>query len=415
MSTSFLHGIETIVKTSGAVAINTVKTAVILLVGTAPVHNTKPADTTDEEWYAQVVNQPILITKEEDAAKYFGEATSGFTIPSALAAIFDHGSGPVIVVNVFNPTTHKTDTTPDVAKVVASDIVGAVDANGNRSGLQIIKNLYALYGFSAKIILCPSYCEQATVMAEMLSLAELHRCIAPIDAQAGLSVTQAITARGTGNLLNTASYRAILCYPRAKIDDALEPLSQRIAGVIAATDNALGYWYSPSNQTIQGITGMERPLSFGMADENSDLNLLNASGYVSIYNNYGSGYKVWGNRSAAFPTQTDPKVFIPVIRTSDVIAESIEYYVMKYLDKPINIAIDGVISDVNAFLRTLVGRGALIDGKCYFDKAQNSSAEMAAGHLVFTYEMMPPTPAERITFNQVINTDLLSTLLTSQS
>lgn len=412
MSTSFLHGIETIVKTAGAVSINTVKTAVIFLVGTAPIQNTTTPDGEDEaSWYDSLINKPVLITKESDALKYFGENTTGYTIPSALSAIFDHGSGPVIVVNVFDPREHVTGETPDPLKVTSADIVGS--STDGRTGLQIIKDLYSLYGFSAKIIISPTFCEQATVMAEMLSLAEQHRCVALIDAATGLSVSQAITARGTGNILNTSSYRGILCYPKAKINNVLEPLSQRLAGVIAATDNALGYWYSPSNQVIQGITGMERPLSFGMSDENSDMNLLNAAGFVSIYNNFGSGYKAWGNRSAAYPTHTDPKVFIPVIRTSDVIAESIEYYVMNYLDKPINIVIDGVLSDVNAFIRTLVGRGALIDGNCIFDKAENSATEMSAGHLVFTYNMMPPTPAEKITFNQVINISMLESLLNS--
>jgi phage tail sheath protein FI len=37
-----------------------------------------------------------------------------------------------------------------------------------------------------------------------------------------------------------------------------------MAGVIAATDNALGYWYPPSNKNIAGIVGVERQISSGL-------------------------------------------------------------------------------------------------------------------------------------------------------
>jgi phage tail sheath protein FI len=138
---------------------------------------------------------------------------------------------------------------------------------------------------------------------------------------------------------------------------------------------------------------------------------LNENGIVTVFNSFGTGYRVWGNRSAAWPSKSDPKNFISVRRTADIIAESIEYATLQFLDKPITVAIDGVLSMVNAFIRTLIGRGALVDGKCYFLKDKNPETELANGHLTFTYEIMPPTPAERITFEQVINIELLKKLI----
>lgn len=73
MPASFLHGVETIEVKKGSVSIKTVKTAVIGLVGTAPI-NTVGAD-------YKTVNEPVLILNEVDAVKYFGENTSGYTIP----------------------------------------------------------------------------------------------------------------------------------------------------------------------------------------------------------------------------------------------------------------------------------------------------------------------------------------------
>jgi phage tail sheath protein FI len=64
MPASFLHGVETIEIEKGARTIRTVKTAVVGLVGTAPI------DDVDAEF--RTVNEPTLILNEIDAVKYFG-------------------------------------------------------------------------------------------------------------------------------------------------------------------------------------------------------------------------------------------------------------------------------------------------------------------------------------------------------
>lgn len=413
----FLHGVETILLSKGPIPVREVKSAVVFLVGTAPVHLTKPAEVSKDDWYAETVNNPKLILNRDDAVKYFGNPTTGYTIGYALDAIFDHGGTTCIVVNVFDPRVHRTNDTPDVSLVTQSDIIGSVDPNGLRTGFQIVDSLYSIFGFTAKILLAPVFSQTAGVMAEMIAKANLKsvRGVALIDAPAGYTVQQTIDARGAGGLLNTSDNRAIICYPHVKVidengDTILQPLSVRLAGVMAKTDHEKGYWWSPSNNEIYGITGVERAITASVNDPNTEANQLNAAGITTVFNSFGTGYRVWGNRSAAFPTKTDPTNFINVQRTADIIAESIEYFTLQYLDKPLTIAIDGVLSSVNSFIRTLIGRGALIDGKCYFLKEKNPETELAAGHLTFTYEIMPPTPAERITFEEVINTDLLQNL-----
>jgi len=417
MPANYLHGVETIEILQGPVPIREVKSAVVFLVGTAPVHLTVPTGMSADDWYNQVVNQPILVLSKDDAVKYFGNPTPHYTIPAALNAIFDHGGTTCIVVNVFDPRIHNTNGTPDPTTVKASDIIGGIDATtGKRTGLEIIDELYSRFGFTAKLILAPVFCESPSVATAMISKAETKRALALIDAAVGMTVQQVINARGTGGQLNTSSYRAVICYPHVKIYDTatnserLEPLSQRLAGVIAKVDHEKGYWFSPSNNEILGITGIERPITASVNDPNTEANLLNENGILTVFNSFGTGYRVWGNRTAAWPTYTDPKNFINVRRTADIIAESIEYATLQFLDKPITVAIDGVLSMVNAFIRTMIGRGALVDGKCYFLKDKNPSDQLALGHLTFTYEIMPPTPAERITFEQVINIDLLKKL-----
>lgn len=405
MPASFLHGVETIEIENGARTIKTVKTAVIGLVGTALIQNV------DDEY--KTVNKPVLITNEKDAALYFGEASPGYTIPSALNAIFDQGAGIIIVVNVFNPDIHN-----DGSDVELSDIIGTTDALGKRSGLQALKDCYSLFGYFPKTIIAPKYCEDSAVSTEMDVIAEKIRAVALVDAPLGATVQGAITARGTAvNNFNTSSDRLVLCYPQLKIYDSatdserVEPYSQRLAGVIANKDIERGYHWSPSNTEIKGIIGAERQLTSMINDPASEVNQLNEAGIMTVFKSFGSGLRTWGNRNASYPTSTHPTNFINIRRTADILHESVEYSMLQFIDYPIdNGLIDSICESVNAFIRTLIGRGALIDGKCKYNSSKNPATEIANGHLTFDIEFMPPTPAERITFESFIDINLLKNL-----
>lgn len=406
MPANFLHGVETIEISTGTRTIKTVKTAVIGLIGTAPIGSIS-AD-------YKTINKPVLITNDTDAALYFGQPASGFTIPAALNAIFDQGAGIVIAVNVFDPAVHT-----DVSDVETSDIIGGVNTQGKRTGLQCFKDAYLLFGFYPKTIIAPKYCEDVSVATAINTVAANIRAMGIIDAPVGTTVQQAITGRGSSGTINFnfSSDRLILCYPQLKVYDTatdteiLEPYSQRLAGVIAAKDIDKGYHWSPSNTEILGITGVELNLTSMINDPNSEVNQLNEAGILTVFNSYGSGLRTWGNRSAAYPSSTNPTNFINIRRTADIIDESVEYSMLQFIDYPIdNGLIDAICESVNAFIRTLIGRGALIDGKCKYNPDKNPPTEITNGHLVFDISFMPPPPAERITFESFIDINLLQNL-----
>lgn len=479
MPANFLHGVETIEVERGNRPIRSVRTAVVGLVGTAPIWEVDAAE--------QSVNEPVLVTSSADAARRFGTARSGYTIPQALKAIFDQGAGIVVVVNVFDPAVHKvavpaapfvfdaadqivlphqgvqavvvqsadgvttyllgTDYTvdaaagvitrvvggqiaqaqavqvsydrPNPAAVTSAEVIGEVDAGGNRSGLQALQESAGLFGFAPKLLIAPAFCTQESVAAELQAQADALRAIALIDAPIGTTVDGAIAGRGAAGAINfeTASERVVLCYPHVEVFDlatdseVLEPLSPRLAGVIAARDIDLGFWWSPSNAEIRGIVGLERQLTAGLTDPNSEVNRLNEAGILTVFSAFGTGFRTWGNRSAAHPSVTHPRNFVSVRRTADVLHESVEQAMLQFLDSPINDAlVDAIAESVGAFIRVLIGRGALVDGSCTFDPAKNPPEEIAAGHLTFDIAFMPPTPAERITFESFIDTSLLRSI-----
>lgn len=257
MPASFLHGVETIEITKGARTITTVKTAVVGIVGTAPIE-----DVQDEY---KTINTPTLIMNEIEAVRYFGNHKAGFTIPQALQAIFDQGAGIAIVINVYDPEKHE-----DVSDVTVGEINGSVDAlTGKRTGMKAFEDCYSLFGYYPKTIIAPVFCEETAVVTEMNTICNKIRAMGIVDAPVGASVQEVISGRGPEGTINfnTSSERIILCYPHLKVYDAtsdsikLQPYSQRLAGVIASKDVEKGYHWSPSNTEIQGIIGVERQLS----------------------------------------------------------------------------------------------------------------------------------------------------------
>ena len=190
MPASFLHGVETIEITKGARTIQTVKTAVIGIIGTAPI------DEVEEQY--RTINEPTLILNETEAVKYFGKSKSGFTIPDALNAIFDQGAGIAIVINVFNPAKHES-----VEDVRLSDIIGGVDAiTGKRYGLKAFEDCYSLFGYYPKTIIAPVYCEEAALVPEINIICNKIRAIGLVDAPVGASVQDVITGRGSQGTIN---------------------------------------------------------------------------------------------------------------------------------------------------------------------------------------------------------------------
>ncbi|MBD9463912.1 phage tail sheath subtilisin-like domain-containing protein [Pseudomonas sp. Pdm06] len=306
----------------------------------------------------------------------------------------------------------------DPSKVTATDIIGAVNAAGRRTGLKAFQDSYNQLGFFPKIFIAPGFSTLKEVTAELGASVGQVGGIAYIDAPIGTTVQQVLAGRGPAGAINfnTSSDRIRLCYPHIKVRDAahgerLQPLSIRAAGLRAKVDNDHGYWWSSSNQELIGVIGLERPLTARVDDSNSEVNLLNENGITTVFNSFGSGLRLWGNRTAAWPTVTHMRNFENVRRTKDVVDESIRYSALQFVDQPITTSlITSITESVNLFLRKLIGDGALLGGECWYDPARNPQTELEQGHVLFNYKLTVPLPFERGTFETEITGDYLVNL-----
>lgn len=472
---AFLHGVEVIQVDNGAVPVTQARSGVIALIGTAPKGplNT-PTIVTSVRQGATLFGSPITGYTIPQALKAIFDQGAGLVVvinvfdpedtdmvntvtaesktvtngkvtltyaPIGGPITLTHTSGTptytlgtdytvndygvVTVLNFTNiaegATVKATYDRLDPAGITASVVIGTDTANV-RTGLQSIKDIRPMFGYSPGIICVPTYNELLTVAAEMIVLADNVKAMALLDLGGLASRAAAITERGAGQDYNTASKRALLLYPYVqKYDVATDatvnyPFSPFFAGVMAATDNLKGYWFSPSNKELKNVLGLPVNLTAENGDESSDVNLLNAAGIITLFQGFGTGLRTWGNRSAAYPANTTPDVFIPVQRTRDILEISIQEACLQFVDQPItNALIDAVVETINGFINQLVQKGALVDGSCSFNSGDNPVEQIAAGQLVFQVDFMPPPPAERITLNTRIDINLLNILLPTEA
>ncbi|KQC02096.1 phage tail sheath subtilisin-like domain-containing protein [Pedobacter sp. Hv1] len=337
-------------------------------------------------------------------------------------SIDEYGNFKVLNGAIANGTVLKfTFAKLNAAAITSSVIVGTYDSSTNvRTGIKCFDTALETFGYNPKIMIAPGYSSLSGVSAGLLQAAEKFRGIVYVDAPVGTTVAAAMAGRGPSGTFNfnTSNKRVELLFPHLKkYDPATDtnvsfPYSAFLAGVRAAVDLTDGFWVSSSNKEIKGIAGTERALSSTPGDVNSDVNILNAAGITTVFNTFGSGPRTWGNRNASFPTETGISNFTNIVRIADVVTESLEQASLQYIDQPISQGlIDSIRENGNAFMRILIGRGALLPGsKVLYNENDNPPEELANGHLTFELLFMGPTPSERITFKSYLDISLFSSI-----
>ncbi len=404
MPDQFLHGVEVLEINDGARPIQTVKSSVIGLVGTAP---------------KGPVNTPTLILGSPgDAAKIFG-TDQRFSIPAALDGIFDQVGAVVVVINVADPnnSAHLTNGTLDPTKITLSDIVGSVDSTtGKYKGVKALLAAQTEVAVQPRILIAPGFTHQTPVdgtvtlanpvVAELLNVAERLRAVIIADCP-NTNETDAVHYR-----TDWGSARVYPIYPWVKVLNTAtnaiteQPASARIAGLIAKSDNDRGFWWSPSNMEINGIIGISKPIDFALGDTSSKANYLNANSVATIIQQ--DGFRLWGNRT----TSADPKwMFLQTRRTADMINDSLLKAHMWAVDRNITKTyIEDVLEGINNYLRHLKSISAILGGKAFADPALNTPDQIAQGKVSFDFYFTPPYPAEHITFRSQLVDNYLNEL-----
>lgn len=462
----FLHGVEVVEVTSGARPIQTQRSAVIGLIGTAP----------DADESAFPLDTPVLVTSRQD----FADISDEGSLPEALNDIFKEAGAVVVVVRV--------EEGDDDAET-AGNIIGGVDTEtGDLTGVQAFRGAESLLGVTPMILIAPSFTSErpggltghgaitagtggtAGTFALAFSGGTGSGAAGTFTVASGGVTAITITAPGRYSVVPTAvftassglsgaastltlgnyanpvvsallsvaaqlrahviaegpsttdadaityrgdwgSRRVYIVDPKVKATDATgaivsKPVSPFVAGLMAKVDDTEGFWVSPSNHAFTGVLGLDRVIDYALGDSSARANILNENEIATVIRD--DGFRLWGNRTAS----DDAKwAFLPVSRTADIIDVSIQKAHRWAVDKAITRGyFEDVVASVNGYMRQLKARGAILGGKCWVDPALNTSADITAGHATFSYEFTPVYPSERVTFNSAVTDAYISTL-----
>lgn len=337
------------------------------------------------------------------------------TIPYALAGILEQTRAQVVVVRVDPAVTTpvppvvtappvgrdpksapntSADPAPPVTTALAQPPVTNLLAQLTATADHLLGAESVVHA-TPRILIAPGFqmnAASAKTMADHLgALAKSLRGIAIVDAPDGQAEAISLAS-------DVANPRVYMVSPQVKVATGsatrTEAASARVAGVIARSDAERGFWWSPSNQTIAGISGTSRAIAFSLGDPTSSANALNAGKVATIIHQ--DGYRLWGNRTTA----SDVKwAFLSVRRTADLINDSLLDAHAWAVDRNITKTyVADVTEGVNAFLRHLKSIGAIIDGTCWADVEINSPDQITQGRVTFDFDFTPPYPAEHITF-----------------
>ncbi len=396
MADTFLHGVEVIELDSGSRPIQTVTSSVIGLVGTAPMGP---------------VNTATLISGSlTEAVATFGPETDGYTIPTALAGIMDQTGAVVVVINVADPDNSDhldDDDALDPSLITNSDIIGTITTEGNYTGVQALLAAQSECAVTPRILIAPGYTHEKTesasnpVVAALLTVAERLRAITIADCPNSTKTDAVNYVSDYGSERLFCIYPWVRVYKNDEIVD--EPASARIAGLLAKSDNERGFWWSPSNTTINGIVGISKPVDFALGDSACVANYLNENKVATIIQQ--DGYRLWGNRTTSGDTKW---CFISVRRTADMINDSLLRAHLWAVDRNITKTYtEDVCNGVSTYLRYLKNIGAIIGGSCWADSAINTADQIQLGKVTFDFDFTPPYPAEHITFRSRLTSDYL--------
>ncbi len=382
---NYLHGIEVIEVDSGGRVVSSPSTSVIGVVGTMEgvgIEDKFP------------LNKPILVTKVQQIA-----GVTGGTVAGALRSIYNQAQAICVVVRVKGESSSS-----ETLKSMAGDIA-------SYSGVYALLLAEAEVKVKPKLLVAPYYSsiieegKISRLVHNMIDVADKLRGVAIIE---GTNTTMQEVIDVSNQLGSTRCYMVDPSYvPTFDTKEGFVGSSSIVAGVFAKNDVEKGFWWSPSNTEVKGVTGLSRPISFNISDRTCEANLLNQKGIGTLVFS-GGVYKLWGNRSLSKDNKWH---FINVRRVVDTVYDAIDMSMVWAMDRPFsNNLFHDIESNLQNYLNNLVARGAILGGKVWVDTDENNVGTYTEGQLIVNFDIEPAAPVERLTFKAYRNNDYVKEL-----
>nr|WP_312623659.1 phage tail sheath family protein [Pseudomonas juntendi] len=337
----------------------------------------------------------LLITNEREAIAAWGADAA---ITKACQAIYTRAKAVIVACGVAKQADAAAQT---------SAIIGGVLASGKRSGLQALLDGKSRFNAQPRLLIAPKHSATQAVATAIDALAGKLRAVGVIDGPGTTDEAALAYAKNFG------SKRLFMVDPGVQYWDTTKnatvdaPGSAYAAGLFAWTDAEYGFWASPSNKELVGITGTTRSVEFLDGDETCRANLLNNANIATIIRD--DGYRLWGNRTLS----SDSKwAFVTRVRTMDIVMDAILYGHKWAVDRPITANyVRDVTEGLQAFMRDLKAQGAIINFEVYPDPVLNTESQLGVGKVYWNIRFTDVPPAENPIFRVEVTNQWLGEVL----
>lgn len=302
-----------------------------------------------------------------------------------------------------------------------TDIIGGYDVqSGKYTGLEVVNQVYPKLQLITGSIVVPKFSHDSGVAAVMEAKAEsvsgCYKAMALLDLDTSEEGAPTYSdAPELKNKLNFVNPLQIVPWGLGTLSEEKYYLSVLIAGLLGSTDNEWGNVpvKSPSNMVLP-IDGLCNAAGEEINLTQEQANYLNGEGIVTAINL--GGWKLWGNRTAAYPGSTDPKdTFIPVRRMFNWIGNTLVTTWLQRVDYPIvQRTIETIVDSINIWLNGLAAQEYLVgQPRVAFLEDENPTTNLMDGIVVLHVYITPPSPMRELDFKLEYDVAQLQTLFGS--
>lgn len=361
-----------------------------------------------------ISNDKVILKSIEIAGKVLGtDYSASYTADGSKVLIKD------LKGTLVSPLAVTFDVvTP--SSVTKTEIIGGTDANGVRTGINVVELVYQTFNKVPTIFDSPGWSHIKDVN-DALKLASqkinghwyawVNSNIDTTDATGAITIAEATAWKATNNYTGAGEGP---CWPMTKIGTRKFHLSTLTTVAMQQTDfnNDDVPMESPSNKKIE-ITGLCLADGTNIVFDQSQANTLNASG-IRTACFWGGRWVLWGPHTGAFVDGTDIDIrdkFDSSVRMAYHLMNDFQIKYSSLTDKLMTRAmVETILNDYQEYMDSLIARGALLLGSISFNESSNPTSDMVEGDFIFDVMHTSTPPGKSLTAKVKYTTNGLDTL-----
>lgn len=305
----------------------------------------------------------------------------------------------------------------DASLVTHNDIIGGVDVNtGKETGLEVIRQVYPKLGMTPGILLAPRFSANPNVSAALQAKTKeingVFKAVTVIDIDStenGATKYTDVKEQKEKQAVTDPNAYAVWGY--GKLGDVVYSGSALAASLTAYTDAVNGDIpnVSPSNKTL-AIGAICLADGTEIMLDQTQANTVNGFGVATFLNM--NGFRLWGNNTACYPGNTDPKDrWFSVRRFFCWTGNTFILTYFQKVDDPANPRlIEAIVDSENVRGNSFVARDICARYEITFNEDENPTTDLLNGKITFHQYLTPYVPAEDIENILEFDPDALSAL-----